>query len=139
MVMPIDQMLLIGWQDNTSFGVDVVDPDADVYPTGTLELLIKDDDKVWKEKILHIVRADFEPLLTGQSINLKYKADRAANWTAMPVPMATVGARKARFPLKSLRHNELQVAIDFATSVATSPAMLEVSIKDDSNEEELEL
>lgn len=139
MVLPLGNQLLIGWQDNTAFGIDVVDPTAAPYPDGTIELLIKDDDKVWKEKILHILRADMEPLNTGESINIKHKADRASDWTAMPAPEATALARKVRFPLKSLRHNELQVAVDLATSVSTSPALLEISIKDDSNEEELEL
>ncbi len=131
MILPVDRKLLIGWKDNVSYGVDVVNPAGNPFTNGTIELHTKDFGALWKEKGSNIIRADFLPLLTGESIALKYKEDRSANWTS--VTANTVGDTSLRLPLGGAdsRHREMKIAVDLAASGTTSPTLLEAVLDDD--------
>lgn len=124
--------LLIGWQDNVSYGVDEVDVDNDVYPTGTIQFLIEDDEAMYHQKQAVTVTAQMEALLAGQSVTLKYKLDRNASWTSFP-PQATTGAITERrvIELKGQRYREYQIALDLGTTLSTGPVPLAVSIEKD--------
>jgi hypothetical protein len=130
MVFAMDRKLLVGWRSGGSFGVDVVNPSGSPFAAGKIERLLIDDGEIWKEKDSYYVRADFEALLTGQSVNVKYKLDRASAWTESAY-MATVGATSVRLPIQKGRHKEMQIAAELRTSVTTSPSMLELSVQRD--------
>lgn len=135
MVFPVAGDLLIGWKDNVSYGVDVVDQAASVYPSGTVEFPIHDYGHVWKEKDAQTVRGDHVALETGHSLAVKYKLDRQAQWTEMSSPHSysasedTNKAQKTRLSLRGGRHKEVQLALDMATTVTTSPKVLSVGLE----------
>lgn len=142
MVYPVDRKLLIGWQDNTAFGIDVVDASAMPFTTGTIEFLISDEGAPWKEKLINQVKAVFEPLESGESVTLKYRLNRddGATWENSKTE-STVGEKsmKLDIPTKKGRHYEYQVAIDLASSGSTSPQILGVVTEEDTLTQEQDL
>lgn len=130
--------LLIGWRDGTAYGVDVVDPAGSSFPTATIEYLIRDEGGVFKEKQLQAIRADYEPLVSGHSFAVKYKINRSSDWSA-----GRTSSFSSDTDLTTLRHDvdqgrnkEYQVAVDLATTISTSPALLSTAAVVDIMEEE---
>ena len=134
MLVTINKKLLIGWQDNTAYGVDYVDDANAVYPTGTVEFLIQDDEAQWKEKELVQVAANYNPLIAGQTVSIKYKINDASSWTYPDV--VTENDSVGRSIIPDGRYNETQVGVDLATTVSTSPALLSLAIERELNEKE---
>lgn len=128
----IDRKLCIGWKDNVSYGMDVVDPTGDCFATGTIEKDIKDYGRVSKEKTALLVRADFKPLATGQSIKLKYRLNRASAWiegatSAEKGLASTVGDTFARLNVPFGNNREVEFAADLITSSGVTPTLLELA------------
>lgn len=137
LTMVIDRNLLIGYQDNVSYGIDYVDAGNDPYLTGTVEQMLEDDGVVWKEKEVMQIVANFMPLLDGESINVKYKLDRDSAWTSLGA-VTEAGATVARFAVATggQRYKEIQYAADLATTTTTSPTLLGLTIERDYKESE---
>lgn len=136
MIMPVYKKLLIGWKDNVSYGLDYVDPTNDPYPEASIEFSIRDEDGIWKEKMPLVIRADFNPLNSGESFGLQYKLDREDSWIA-EVTEDTEDKTKLRIQPTFARHREYQVRLNFYTTGSTSPEALGVSIMEDPlNDEE---
>lgn len=130
LVTVYNQRLLIGWGDNVSYGIDYVDAANNPYPSGTIEQIIDDDQAVWKEKEIMQVVANFKPLVSGESVDVKYKLDRASAWTSLGA-VTTVGETVARFVVATngARYHEIQYAADLATTTTTSPTLLGLTIE----------
>lgn len=136
MVLPVGQKLLISWKDNVSYGVDVVDPAGDPFATATIEYMIEDDDMIYKERLAQVLRAEFEPLNSGESVAIKHKFDRADSFTEL-ASEATAAATELRENVNdSDRHREYQIAVDLATSTTTSPKLTGVTFGEDMLEDE---
>lgn len=131
MLHAVGRNLLMGWQDNVSYGVDVVSPSAAPFASGTMEFLIRDDDVIWKDQLALILRGDFEALETGESIDIKYKFDRGSDWTGLDTPDATVGDEKVSTTIGAGRNREYQLAIDLYATGTTSPTVLGLSLYED--------
>jgi len=127
-IFPVNRKLLVGWRDNVSYGVDVIDPAGTPYATGTIERDIKDYGGVYKEKDALTVRADFKPLVSGDSIKLKYKLDRASAWTEGEA-VTTVAETVARLPIIAGNHREIQIAADMGAAVVLLELTLEENMK----------
>lgn len=127
MVIANGRKLLIGWNVGTAYGVDEVDPTGACFTTATYESLVEDAQLISAVKLPLVARADFEPLIDGQSVSIKYKVDRESTWTSFTE--STVGATYARLPLKD-RVREIQIGIDMETST-TSPTLLGISLEND--------
>jgi hypothetical protein len=136
MVTTVFNQLLIGWQDNVSSGVDYVDVENPVYPTGTLQLLIQDEDAMYHEKQAITVTTQFEPLVSGQSIALMYRLNRGS-WVTFPA-ITTVDSTTDRhvIALNSSRYREYEIGVNLATTTGVSPVMLAVSIEPEELERE---
>lgn len=134
MVQALGQQLLIGWQNGTSYAVDNVAVDASPYLSATYESLITDLGKISQKKYPLVLRVDFEPLATGETVNLKYKADRETSWKTNTIE-DTVGARSTRMIIKE-QINEVQLAVDLATSVSTSPVVTGISLESEAAQHE---
>lgn len=128
MVIAVDTKLLIGWRDGINYGIDSVSPGGDCFTTGTYERLIIDKQNVWKEKKAQTVRADFEPLLSGQSVTVKYKKDRESSWKSLST--STVGHSELRLPIIGNPHREIQIAVDLGSSTGVSPTLYELSVEE---------
>lgn len=124
-----------GFQNGNTFGVDVIDENADPYPTGTLEYLITDLGSVAANKLPLVFRRDFLPLIDGQSVSLKWKPDRASNW----IPLVTqnkAGATDVRATINQ-RIKEAQYAVDWVNtskSVVFTQSTLESEGEEDSKQ-----
>lgn len=132
LLIVVNRKLLIGWRDNTGCGVDYVDAGNDPFPTGTIEFLIEDDNSMWKEKEALNLVSNFAPLVSGESVDIKYKLDRATNWTLFGAT-TTADETKARFTIatEGQRYNEIQYAVDLATSTTTSPKIYGIALERD--------
>jgi len=132
LVTVVNQKLLIGWQDNVSYGVDYVSASNDVYPTGEIQLLLTDDGAIFREKEALQIVANFEPLNAGESVDVKYKLDRGSQWRYLG-PVTTAGATIARLIVTNngARYHEIQYGVDLATTISTSPKLLGLSIERD--------
>lgn len=135
LTMVINKRLLIGWQDNTSYGVDYVDDANAPYPTGTIEFMIEDEDLGWKEKQANTLSAHFDPLDSTHSITPKYKVNDGSTWSELSDTNAENDV-EARIDIPDGRYKEIQVAIDLATTGSTSPALHEAVYETDYNENE---
>lgn len=135
-VLALDRKLLIGWQDNVSYGVDVVDPTGAPFSSGTIEYLIQDNGAVWKDKTLNRIKGDFLPLNTGESIDIKYQLDRSGSFTGLTSPYSTVGGAFVKQEVTSGRYQERQFAVDLFATGSTSPTFLGFSSKTDDNQQE---
>lgn len=112
--------LLIGWQDNISYGVDNVSASNDPFPTATIEFFIENNGATWKEKQTVEMIANFNALNVGEIINTKYKEDDDTNWTTnQNIP--NTGEVVTRQLTGSGRYHQIQMAIDLSTSGSTTP------------------
>ena len=127
MVKASGQDLLIGWQAGASYGVDKVAVDNAPFATATYEALVADLGSVAEEKYPLILRTDFEPLVTGESITVKYKIDRESEWRETLVE-DTVDADYVRLPIKA-QAKEISVGLDLQTSVSTSPTVIGITLE----------
>jgi len=133
---PIATQLIIGWKDNTAYGTDVVSPTAAPFATATVERTIKDFGRVSKEKKAMLVRAEFDALNAGETMRVKYRFDRSDTWILGDI-ITTTGETEARLSINQGKHRELEIAADMATSVSTSPGLLELGVQEDLKPTEL--
>lgn len=132
LVMVVNRKLLIGWQDNVGYGIDYVDADNGPYASGTVEHLIEDNGRAGKEKEALTLVANFKPLVSGESVDVKYELDRSGNWVNLGA-VTTADATEARMVIaaEGSRYREIKYAVDLATTTTTSPTLLEVWLEKD--------
>ena len=129
MTTVVNKKLLIGWQDNISFGVDYVDASNDPYLTGTLELLVDDEAAYWKDKAADSCIVHFDKLNSGETVKIKYKLDEDSSFTTKST--STANDTHVKIPINGKRYKEYQVAVDLETTGSTSPLIHSVAIKRD--------
>jgi hypothetical protein len=132
MLLASGTYLFTSWKNGSSYGVDTVKPSNALYATARYESLITDANKIWQEKNAMTLRGYFKALASGDSVQLEYKVDRESNWTE-GTAVTTAGLKEARlpFPTQDTRFNELQVAIDLATTNTDSPEFYGFAIEYD--------
>lgn len=130
MLLPVNQQMLIGWQDGSGYGVDYIDDNNDCVEYGTIEFLVDDGDNVWKEKIANTFVARFKELSAGQSFVLKYRINDQVEWT-LYTDSTSQGDTEARIIIPNGRYNELQCAVDMYSTSGESPVLLGVGIESD--------
>ena len=136
MVMPLNQELLIGWKDNVSYGVDYVNNSNNPYPTASIEFMVEDLDVPYKEKQATQLVATFDPLLSGESINVKYmNEENDTGFVTNPDSPAT-GDITVRRIIENGRYYHLRVAVDLSTTGSTSPTVKGVALETDQLEDE---
>lgn len=131
----VDSTMLVGWQDGTAYGVDAISMSNAPQASGTFESLIRDNESIWKQKSSQTLVATFKPLVSGESVSIKTKTNRASSWSTLATT-STVGATELRDTLTGNRFQEIQYAADLATSVSTSPTLLGVTLELDSQDTE---
>lgn len=137
-VHPRGTTLFIGWQDGDDFGIDSVTPSNAPFETATIELLLYDNDSNYKPKLAEGIKVTSEVLRTGESFTLKYKKDRQTDWDADQKVISTAGKTQGSLSIKAAnkRFKEMQVGVDLATLVETSPVVTNIALVFDSQEEE---
>jgi len=135
----IGDNLYISWKDGSTYGVDKVTNSNDPYATAIWESLIFDFDQPYHDKLAIKLKANYLPLVSGESIQLGYKTNRAASYTTATAD-STVGSTETEIaiPPDYNRFKEFQFEAILATSVATSPTVTAISLKFDDLAEELQ-
>jgi hypothetical protein len=124
LLMSFNGKLLIGWKDNVSSGMDEVDQTNPPYTTATIEFMTDDAGRVYKDKVLQRVKAQYHPLISGQTMTPKYQIDDGS-WVS--ATDSTVGSRSSRVEVMGGRFFEYKLGIDFGCTTTTSQALLAVA------------
>lgn len=115
--------LWVGWQDNTSYGVDLIDTTTD-QTASSYESLIFDADLNYFEKKASAIKLTFLPLTSGQTITVQYKVDRASSWTTLgTASYATDGGVAWKSFAFDKRFKELEVRFVLGTSSSDAPTL----------------
>lgn len=80
-VKGIGNDLYVAWRDVDNYGVDKLDEDSSYAQSGTYESLIVDDQRPGEEKRMEAVVVSHLPLVSGESISIAYKRERATDWS----------------------------------------------------------
>jgi hypothetical protein len=100
--------------------------------------LIFDDETLYGDKKVNVLKAVHLPLASGESIQLGYKLNRADDYT-MGTANSTVGSTETRLeiPLDYRRCREFQPKVILATSGTTSPTVTYYGFEFDDLKEEI--
>lgn len=139
MVKSFGDMLHISWRDdlNGGYGIDVVNNASPPAANASWESLIFDNGFTAKRNKAICTFANYLTLPSDASFKLKYKLDRAANWTYSPsITAANSQANIARFDISPVTYfYEIQIGIDIVSGT-TPPMFTSVTlIYDDTREE----
>lgn len=149
MVKNFNDTLHISWQDdlNGGYGVDVVNNLSTPAATSVWEGLIFDGGYVGKDKYANFMELYYTSLPSGSTVRMKYKINRAANWTYSPSYSLTAlwqgKPNYVRFNLPSSnggRFNEIQIGFEITcdSTVTQPPVVNMVSLVfDDGKQEQL--
>ena len=107
--------LFISWRDDSTYGVDVVDPNSNPFASATWESLILDDGRPNKEKEAAEMFIDFTALPTGVTVTPKYKINRG-DWVTGTAAVA--GDTQVRLNINK-RYKEIQIGFDVVATTAT--------------------
>jgi hypothetical protein len=133
LTQPVQNQLLIGWQDGTAYGIDNVSFDNPYAATGSISLLVSDDGDVYKQKSSTTILIQHLPLASGESIQAKYSQDRATYQVSGY--NSTVGSTKTPIIITGQLYNEYQIGADLTTSTGlTTPTITGIAIERDTNE-----
>ena len=132
MVAASGQNLYISWQNSNVYGVDKVSVSNAPYMSASYESLISDLGYLPRKKLPLIVRVDFEPLISGQRIDVKYKAERESTWHTETED--TVGAEEVRMRIP-IQAKEVQVGFDLTCTASTSPVITGISLESEDSSE----
>jgi len=130
----IGDTLFIGWRDNTTYGCDTVTKTSQPFTEALLETLIHDNARCFKQKKAELIRVVHSPLISGQSVQLGHKIDRATSYTT-DTANSTVDSTETNFLLNDLAYFEAQAEVILVTSGANNISIKSVSVLFDSMEE----
>lgn len=128
------QTLHIGWRDDTAYGWDTVGASSAPYTSASWESLMIDDGKPYHQKVADVIRVDHSALISGQSVAIAYKIDRASAWTTATTN-STVGTTDTRFNLNK-RFKELEVRVSLVTSSTNQLEVYSVVVSYEDRESE---
>ena len=123
--------LFISWRDDSTYGVDVVDPNSDPFGTAEWYSLLIDDNRPNKPKQADEMFIDFVDLPTGCTITPKYQIDRGSWVTGTAVGE---GGTQARLNINK-RYKEIRIGFD-VVSTTTTPVIYGVTLIRDTMAEE---
>lgn len=130
LALPVQNQLLIGWQDGVAFGVDNVSFNNPYASVGSISLLLADDGEAYKQKASLTLVAQHLPLQTGESIQVGVATDRGA--FQLSGYNTTVGATKTAIVIPGSLYNEYQTQTFLATATgATTPSVISIAFERD--------
>jgi hypothetical protein len=136
LVMVINQELLVGWQDNVSYGIDYVNMGNNPYPTATIEMLIEDLSVPYKQKEAVLLVANFDSLSAGNNVQVKYMNDETDTNFHVNPDSPTTGDTLTRMNITAGRYNHIRIGLDLTSSGATSPTVKSLVLMTDMLETE---
>ena len=76
MLRAFGDKLFISWQDDSTYGIDIVDNNSDPFSTAVWESRIFDNNRPDKDKTGVRIIITFAALPSGATVTPKYKIDR---------------------------------------------------------------
>ena len=134
MVAASGQNLYMSWQNQNVYGVDKVTVSNSPYQSASYESLLSDLGHLPRKKLPLVARIDFEPLISGQSVDVKYKADRESSWHTQTED--TVGATENRMRIPA-NAKEVEIGFDLTCTATTSPVITGVTLESESESESI--
>jgi hypothetical protein len=119
----------LSWKDDESYGVDLISPASDPFPSAVWESRIVDNTRPDKQKQATHMEITFEALPTGATVTPKYKIDRGSWVLGTDSGQSFQGAAtqtKVKFPINK-RYKEIQLGHNLAATTA-SPDIISVSL-----------
>jgi hypothetical protein len=96
-------------------------------------MMVEDLDVPYKEKNAVQLVATFDPLLTGESINVKYMNEETdTNWNTNADSPA-VGDITMRREIANGRYFHMRVAVDLSTTGSTAPTLKSLVLESEDN------
>jgi hypothetical protein len=132
-ILPFNKELLISWQDNVAYGVDYVNVSNNPYPTAYLEMMVEDLDVSYKEKQATQLVATFDPLNSGESINVKYMNEETDTTWNLNSDSPTTDDITIRKIISNGRYFHMKVGVDLTTSTTTSPVLKSIVLETEDN------
>jgi hypothetical protein len=118
--------LFIGWQDNNTgtYGIDQVSDSGSFYTSGFVEGCIFDDMRPVDTKNLLTIKCSHLPLVSGETIQLAFKVNRAASYTLSTVNN-TVGSTFTKLPIPQnfSSFTEAQAKVILGSGGSTTPTV----------------
>ena len=129
--------LFMAWKDGSSYGVDKIVNSASPYSSATMENLIFDDQRNGENKKAVVVKVSHLALVSGESIQIGYKTNRASSYTT-GAANSTVDTIATRLPVdfSKASFNEFQFEFILATTGSTSPKVTGAALEYDDLKEE---
>lgn len=145
MVKSYGTQMWISWRDDTNggYGIDIVDNSSAPTAFASWESLIEDNGFPGKEKMAAYVQATFATLPSDCTFKLKYKINRAANWTysdmlsAADLPQPNIARFDVTGDVAQNRFNEIQTGIDIYSGTTTPMVTQMALVFDDLKSEAL--
>lgn len=137
-VIGLGNNMFISWKNGiNNFGVDIVSKTNNPFTTGFIDFLVSDGGDASREDLAINMKASYQALTAGQSIQLGYQTNRVGGFT-MGTADTTVGSNHIRLPVDSdkARAYEFQMRTIMTTSGAVSPILRGVIGKFDDLKEE---
>lgn len=135
-LMGSGNQLYWSWKDSSTYGVDRVTSASTPAASATYISLVHDDERPGHDKMPKVILATHKALLSGESVQIGYKRDRAANFTT-ETANSTVGTTSTRASIPGDRYKEFEFEVILATSGSTAPSVTGINyLFDDLREEE---
>lgn len=135
-VKGIGNDLYIAWKSDSDYGVDKLDENSSHATSGTYESLIVDDQRPGEEKKPIGVIVSHLPLVSGETITVSKKVDRAASFTAGDTN-SEVGSTQTRLDVTD-RFKEFEWRTTLAGDGSSSPTVTQQKFVYDDLKEERE-
>lgn len=143
MVKNYGSQMWISWRDdqNGGYGIDIVDNTSAPSATSIWESLVFDNGFPGKEKTAAYLQTTFLDLPSDCSFVLKYKINRATDWTYSDeftaASLVAQGGKYARWDVSGdgNRFYEMQIGIEI-TSGTTTPSFTQMALIFDDNAQE---
>ena len=128
LVKGIGDDMYIGWLDGdgSTYGVDKINIADNPAVSATYESLIISNGNPSKDKQALELFISHAPLVTNESMTLKYQINRSGSFTT-GTSNTTVGATETIFPINA-RYKEIEIGFDFATTATTYPKITSIGL-----------
>lgn len=119
------QDLLVGWRDDSSYGIDKLDQTSTAVASGNWNSRIFDAGNPDRNMQAIKIEATFEPLASGETIQLGYQLDRSGSFTTSTAE-STVGATRTDLFINAIC-KEIEWQILLTSSGGTYPIVTSLS------------
>lgn len=129
-LIAVGPTLYSGWRSGTTYGIDKLESTT-VAASCTYESNIFDGGAPFAGMTVYEIIVNTSPLVSGQTITVKRKADRGS-WVVVGT-MTTAGQVVGKFPVNNssgagfLQCNEFQIQVIISTTGTSSPTVYDIS------------